>query len=222
VTIAIEPEVRAGFVGTSNTQTDATGFTSNAQVGYLYTDYNGLDRSLFNFRNDTSPNVAFTGNVFNWTWGDTTSNTGLITFANVAHSYLTAVGSPTTGTKTVALQANGTPGTISQTSTQTRTAYITILANPTAPTNLSGFSNVTIANTSQGTSPLLAAGATDNTGGNIVQTTFYPLVLYNRVEKDFRYTFIGGKWIMDSLNITPGKSSKTTIYEPAINLILVN
>jgi hypothetical protein len=61
-----------------------------------------------------------------------------------------------------------------------------------------------------------------NTGGKIMQTTFYPLVLYNRVEKDFRYTFIGGKWIMDSLNITPGKSSKTTIYEPAINLILVN
>ena len=168
VTISIEPEVRAGFVGTSNTQTDATGFTSNAQVGYLYTDYNGRDRSLFNFRNDTSPNVAFTGNVFNWTWGDTTSNIGLITFANVTHSYLTAVGSPTTGTKTVALQANGTPGTISQSNTQTRTAYITILANPTAPTNLSGYTNVTITTASQGTSPLLAAGAQDNTGGNIV------------------------------------------------------
>ena len=168
VTISIEPEVRAGFVGTSNTQTDATGFTSNAQVGYLYTDYNGLDRSLFNFRNDTSPNVAFTGNVFNWTWGDTTSNVGLITFANVTHSYLTAVGSPTTGTKTVALQANGTPGTISQSNTQTRTSYITILANPTAPTNLSGYTNVTITTASQGTSPLLAAGAADNTGGNIV------------------------------------------------------
>ena len=168
VTISIEPEVRAGFVGTSNTQTDATGFTSNAQVGYLYTDYNGLDRSLFNFRNDTSPNVAFTGNVFNWTWGDTTSNVGLVTFANVSHSYLTAVGSPTTGTKTVALQANGTPGTISQSNTQTRTAYITILANPTAPTNLSGYTNVTITTASQGTSPLLAAGAQDNTGGNIV------------------------------------------------------
>ena len=168
VTISIEPEVRAGFVGTSNTQTDATGFTSNAQVGYLYTDYNGLDRSLFNFRNDTSPNVAFTGNVFNWTWGDTTSNVGLVTFANVSHSYLTAVGSPTTGTKTVALQANGTPGTISQSNTQTRTAYVTILANPTAPTNLSGYTNVTITTASQGTSPLLAAGAQDNTGGNIV------------------------------------------------------
>jgi hypothetical protein len=168
VTISIEPEVRANFVGTSNTQTDATGFTSNAQVGYLYTDYNGLDRSLFNFRNDTSPNVAFTGNVFNWTWGDTTSNIGLITFANVSHSYLTAVGSPTTGTKTVALQANGTPGTISQSNTLTRTSYITILANPTAPTNLSSYTNVTIATASQGTSPLLAAGAQDNTGGNIV------------------------------------------------------
>ena len=168
VTISIEPEVRANFVGTSNTQTDATGYTSNAQVGYLYTDYNSRDRSLFNFRNDTSPNVAFTGNIFNWTWGDTTSNTGLITFANVSHSYLTAVGSPTTGTKTVTLQANGTPGTISQSNTQTKTAYVTILANPTAPTNLSGYTNVTIATASQGTSPLLAAGAQDNTGGNIV------------------------------------------------------
>ena len=168
VTISIEPEVRAGFIGTSNTQTDATGFSSNAQVGYLYTDYNGRDRSLFNFRNDTSPNVAFTGNIFNWTWGDTTSNTGLVTFANVTHSYLNAVGSPTTGTKTVALQANGTPGTLSQSNTLTRTSYITILANPTAPTNLSGFTNVTITTASQGTSPLLAAGAQDNSGGNIV------------------------------------------------------
>lgn len=168
VTISIEPEVRANFIGTSNTQTDATGYASNAQVGYLYTDYNSRDRSLFNFQNQTSPNVAFTGNIFNWTWGDTTSNTGLITFANVTHSYQSAVGSPTTGTKTVALQANGTPGTLSQSNTQTKTSYITILANPTAPTNLSGYTNVTISTASQGTSPLLAAGAADNTGGNIV------------------------------------------------------
>jgi hypothetical protein len=68
----------------------------------------------------------------------------------------------------VALQANGTPGTISQSNTLTRTNYITILANPTTPTNLSGYTNVTIATASQGTSPLLAAGAADNTGGNIV------------------------------------------------------
>ena len=168
ITITVEPEVRANFTGTANTQTDATGYTSNAQVGYLFTDYLGRDRSLFNFSNDTSPNVAFTGNVFNWTWGDTTSNTGLTSRANITHSYLNDYGSPTIGGKTVALQANGTPGTTLQSNTNTKTNYITILANPTAPANLSSFTNVTIATTSQGTSPLLAAGAADNTGGNIL------------------------------------------------------
>ena len=168
ITITVEPEVRANFVGTSNTQTDATGYTSNAQVGYLYTDYLGRDRSLFNFSNDTSPNVSFTGNVFNWTWGDTTGNSGVTSRANITHSYLNDYGSPTTGGKTVALQANGTPGTILQSNINTKTNYITILPNPTAPANLSSFTNVTIATASQGTSPLLAAGAADNTGGNIL------------------------------------------------------
>ena len=168
ITITVEPEVRANFTGTANTQTDASGYSSNAQVGYLYTDYLGRDRSLFNFSNDTSPNVNFTGNVFNWTWGDTTSNTGLTSRANISHSYLNDYGSPTTGGKTVTLQANGTPGTILQSNTNTKTNYITILPNPTAPPNLSSYTNVTIATSSQGTSPLLAAGANDNTGGNIV------------------------------------------------------
>ena len=61
-----------------------------------------------------------------------------------------------------------------------------------------------------------------NTGTNTIQTTFYPLILYNRVERDFQYTFIGGKWTRESLSVVPGEPSKTTIYEPAINLILVN
>ncbi len=60
------------------------------------------------------------------------------------------------------------------------------------------------------------------TATNIIQTTFYPLILYNRVERDFRYTFIGGKWTRESLTAVPGEPTKTTIYEPAINLILVN
>ena len=168
ITITVEPEVRANFTGTANTQTDATGYTSNAQVGYLFTDYLGRDRSLFNFSNDTSPNVSFTGNVFNWTWGDTTSNSGVTSRANITHSYLNDYGSPTTGGKTVTLQANGTPGTTAQSNTNTKTNYITILPNPTAPPNLSSYTNVTIATASQGTSPLLAAGAADNTGGNIL------------------------------------------------------
>jgi hypothetical protein len=71
----------------------------------------------------------------------------------------------------VSLTANGTPNGISstaQSNTLITTGYIFIATNPTAPINLSGFANLAIANTSEGTSPLLAAGAADATGGNIV------------------------------------------------------
>jgi hypothetical protein len=162
VTITVEPEVRADFVGTANIQTDATGYTANAQVGYVYTDYrNSNDRALFNFRNDSTPNVAFSGSLYNWNWGDSSVSNGISSIANTTHTYTS------TGTKTVALQANGTPGTTLQSNTKTRTSYITILANPTAPNNLSTISNLTITTASQGTSPLLAAGANDASGGNI-------------------------------------------------------
>jgi len=86
---------------------------------------------------------------------------GISSIANTTHTYAG------TGTKTVALQANGTPGTTLQSNTKTRTSYITILANPTAPGNLSTISNLIITTASQGTSPLLAAGANDASGGNI-------------------------------------------------------
>jgi len=162
VTITVEPEVRADFVGTANIQTDATGYAANAQVGYVYTDYrNSNDRALFNFRNDSTPNVAFTGSLYNWNWGDSSVSNGISSIANTTHTYAG------TGTKTVALQANGTPGTTLQSNTKTRTSYITILANPTAPGNLSTISNLIITTASQGTSPLLAAGANDASGGNI-------------------------------------------------------
>ena len=162
VTITVEPEVRADFVGTANIQTDATGYTANAQVGYVYTDYrNSNDRALFNFRNDSTPNVAFSGSLYNWNWGDSSVSNGISSIANTTHTYASA------GTKTVALQANGTPGTTLQSNTKTRTSYITILANPTAPNDLSTISNLTITTASQGTSPLLAAGANDASGGNI-------------------------------------------------------
>jgi len=162
VTITVEPEVRADFIGTANIQTDATGYAANAQVGYVYTDYrNSNDRALFNFRNDSTPNVAFTGSLYNWNWGDSSVSNGISSIANATHTYAA------TGTKTVALQANGTPGTTLQSNTKTRTSYITILANPTAPNNLSTISNLTITTASQGTSPLLAAGANDASGGNI-------------------------------------------------------
>jgi len=160
ITITIEPQTRANYVGTTaNVTTNATANTGNARVGYLYTDYNGANRSTFTFQN-TSEN----SNIANWTWGDATFSNGVSNVGNVLHTY------NSTGAFTVSLQANGTPNGITstaQSNTFSTTGYIFIAANPTAPTALSGFANLTIANASQGTSPLLAAGATDASGGNI-------------------------------------------------------
>jgi hypothetical protein len=161
ITITVNPQVRANFIGaTANTTTDATANTGNARVGYIYTDYTGNDRATFTFQN-TSQN----SNLANWSWGDSTFSNGVSNVGNTLHTYTS------TGAKTVALTANGTPNGISstaQSNTSSITGYIFIATNPTAPTNLSGFSNLAIANTSEGTSPLLAAGARDATGGNIV------------------------------------------------------
>ena len=160
ITITVEPQTRANFVGTTaNVVTDATANTGNARVGYLYTDYNGANRSTFTFQN-TSEN----SNIANWTWGDSTFSNGVSNVGNALHTYTS------TGAFTVSLQANGTPNGITstaQSNTLSQAGYIFIAANPTAPTALSGFANLTIANASQGTSPLLAAGAADATGGNI-------------------------------------------------------
>jgi len=160
ITITIEPQTRANFVGTTaNVTTNATANTGNARVGYLYTDYNGANRSTFTFQN-TSEN----SNIANWTWGDATFSNGVSNVGNTLHTYTG------TGAFTVSLQANGTPNGITstaQSNTLSTTGYIFIAANPTAPTALSGFANLTIANASQGTSPLLAAGAADASGGNI-------------------------------------------------------
>ena len=148
ITITVEPEVRANFLGTANTQSDATG--STAQTGYIYTDYNGNNRAIFSFQNSSQH-----GNLFNWNFGDSTFSNGITNTNNVNHTYTS------TGTYTVALTANGTPGTTFQSNTQTRTSYINIASNPTAPGGLSS-KTLSMSTGSQGTSPLLAAGAADN------------------------------------------------------------
>lgn len=53
------------------------------------------------------------------------------------------------------------------------------------------------------------------------QITYYPFVLYNRVEREFLYTYSGGKWNRQS-NTNAITTDKITIYEPSINLILTN
>ena len=59
----------------------------------------------------------------------------------------------------------------------------------------------------------------DKNNGTIkIQKTYYPFVLCNYVERDFQFTFSGGKWNKQSRTV----ADKLMIYEPAINLVLSN
>lgn len=55
-----------------------------------------------------------------------------------------------------------------------------------------------------------------------VQTTYYPFVLYNRVERPFLFTNSGGKWSKKTGEDAGGSSDNIQIFEPSINLILSN
>ncbi|WP_442787113.1 carboxypeptidase-like regulatory domain-containing protein [Flavobacterium suncheonense] len=50
---------------------------------------------------------------------------------------------------------------------------------------------------------------------------FYPLVLYNRVPKEFTLEYAGGKWVKKEVMSRDASLPKKS-YEPAINLILSN
>jgi PKD repeat protein len=162
IAIVVEPDIRSIFSGTLVTVSDRTG--DDAQDGYLFTDYRSgveTDRGLVTFQN-TSQNVTTT----NFTFGDgnttgaITSGAGTPGAANITNSY------GSVASFTVALVSSGTPDTIAQTDTETKTNFITIKANPAAPGALSS-KTLSMSTGSQGTAPLLAAGATDRSGGNI-------------------------------------------------------
>ena len=61
-----------------------------------------------------------------------------------------------------------------------------------------------------------------NTGKTTIQKTYFPYVLYNYVEREFIYTYSGGKWNRQTKKDVNNPSDKMTVYEPAINLILTN
>jgi hypothetical protein len=61
-----------------------------------------------------------------------------------------------------------------------------------------------------------------NTNISQTQKTYFPFVLYNYVERDFLYTFSGGKWNKQIKQKDSDTSAKMMINEPAINLILTN
>lgn len=51
-----------------------------------------------------------------------------------------------------------------------------------------------------------------------IQNTYFPLVLYNYLERDAMFTFSGGRWNKQNAPV----NKKIMVYEPAINLILTN
>ena len=65
-------------------------------------------------------------------------------------------------------------------------------------------------------------GTNSNTNETKIQTIYYPFILYNYVERDFIYSYSGGKWNKQTMNINNNTKYKEKIYEPAINLILTN
>jgi len=52
--------------------------------------------------------------------------------------------------------------------------------------------------------------------------TYAPLVLYNPVERDFVFSFSGGRWIKHTKEELQKSATTTTVYEPAVTLILSN
>lgn len=61
-----------------------------------------------------------------------------------------------------------------------------------------------------------------NTNITQVQKTYFPLVLYNYVEREFLYTYIGGKWNKQMNQNGKDSTEKTMINEPVITLTLSN
>ena len=61
-----------------------------------------------------------------------------------------------------------------------------------------------------------------NTKATAIQKMYFPYVLYNFVEREFIYNFLGGKWNKQTKQDINNPSDKMSVYEPAINLILTN
>ncbi len=61
-----------------------------------------------------------------------------------------------------------------------------------------------------------------NTNLTKIQKTYYPFILYNYVQREFIYTFFGGKWHKQIKENVNNPSEKMMVYEPSINLVLTN
>jgi PKD repeat protein len=158
VTVTVHPDPQSIFTGNLVTLSDRTGDSS--QTGYYFTDLNGTNRAIVRFTNS-----SLNTDSYKWTWGDG-SNSGVITSgagtpgSTIDHTFTSV------GNYTIELLATGTYSESASDDTNTKTNYISINAAPAAPAGLSS-KTLSMSTASVGTSPFLAALATDNSGGNI-------------------------------------------------------
>lgn len=143
----------AQFTGTAIAVSDRTGDTT--RTGYVFTDYNGVNRATFDFTN-----TSINADSYRWTYGDSfvspdlaEGDDGTPTGNAISHTYLS------NGVYNVSLRSTGPESIDANDDTMMKASYITILPVPAAPQSV-GATTLTIA--SVGTTPGLAASAENN------------------------------------------------------------
>ena len=151
--ITVSPDPRSEFTGSFLT-TSAGLNNSSVRRGYIFTGYNGNKRNIVSFQNQSENSTDY-----EWNFGDasalvtlTEGEVGTPTGGPITHEYTSV------GNYTVSLNV---PGDL-----DSRSAYISILANPAPPSTLSTKS-ITMTAEDSGNNPLLTANFDDNTGGAI-------------------------------------------------------
>ncbi len=154
--ITVYPAPTAQFTAQATTLSDRIG--DSAQVGYLYTDLNGINRANIKYTNN-----SYNTNVYQFDFGDGTTSgnisegqSGSPTGNALYHTFASA------SIYTQSLTATGNYSLNSNDNKLTRVNYVEIKQAPTPP---AGLNAKTISLTSVGSSPLLAANAKDNTLG---------------------------------------------------------
>jgi len=159
--VHVEPDVRAIISGTAVTVSDKTG--DNQYDIYDYTTYDGI-----NLANVAVTNTSQNADDYEYDWADGSTNDTVTEDGSSPGS----LGAPiyhdfagqSTGNYTLTFDANGTPDITAQTDQDTSITF-TLNANPSAPSALNTFS-LTLADSYQGTSPKLCAGAQDESASS--------------------------------------------------------
>ena len=159
-TIHLEPDVRASISGTATNTSDRSG--DNQYDVYDGTTYDGTNKALVTVTNTTQNADDY---VYNW--NDGSSNDTVTEDGSSPGSINTVISHDFTGVTpgnyTLNFTANGTPDITAQTDTDSLVFQVN--AVPSAPSGLSSKS-ITLSDSTEGSSPRLAHGFTDNSATN--------------------------------------------------------